>query len=103
MDFIDEIERFFSCFSKEEQEEMIKDLDKKAKSHGYTEPKNLLLRDMKPKYKLLELIDEDSGNARMRVIKFDIAKKKYGYRRVLSYMNYDDTKTTSVWIGGVNA
>lgn len=61
----------------------------------------MLLKDYKPKYKTIELIesqDEFSSIKSMHVIRIDKAIKRYGNREVMSVKDYGDTKTTSIII-----
>jgi len=66
--------------------------------------KNLLIKNYKPKYKRIELIEgTENGNLdEMRffpgAMKWNYAKKHFGDRRILSVHDYDDTKSTSIII-----
>lgn len=68
----------------------------------YKYPDNLLFKDFKPKYRNLEVIydvDEKNdyyGKMINKVIRYDKVVKRFGDKQVLSYIDYEDTKTTSV-------
>lgn len=96
----------FNCLTKEEQEQAIKEMYKKfgmeyKGNHQVVEPKNLLFKDFKPKYPKIELLWEENGNLNGTLCYYNLVRHRYGNRQVLSYVNYEDTRTTSVWIGGV--
>lgn len=63
---------------------------------------NVLFKDFKPKYRNLEIIydcdDNDVGKVIPSVVRYDKVVKRFGDKRILSYIDYDDTKTTSVRI-----
>lgn len=59
----------------------------------------MLLKDYKPKYKMIELIenqDEFPFIKNMFLINIANAQKQFGDREVLSVKDYDDTRTTSI-------
>ena len=59
------------------------------------------LKDFKPTYDLLEMIEDGKYGVLFRLIgfmKIADAKEKYGEREVLSVQDFHDTKTTSVII-----
>lgn len=59
------------------------------------------LKDFKPTYNLLEMIEANRDGISFRLIgltKIADAKEKYGEREVLSVQDFHDTKSTSVII-----
>ena len=60
-----------------------------------------LVKDLNPKYKIIELISPIDVFPYARVIGkfyFKDVKKKYGDKEVVSIMNFNDTRTTSIAI-----
>lgn len=60
-----------------------------------------LVKDLNPKYKVIELISPIDVFPYARVIwkfYFKDVKKKYGDKEVVSIMNFNDTRTTSIAI-----
>lgn len=60
-----------------------------------------LVKDLNPKYKVIELISAIDVFPYARVIGkfyFKDVKKKYGDKEVVSIMNFNDTRTTSIAI-----
>lgn len=60
-----------------------------------------LVKDLSPKYKVIELISPIDVFPYARVIRkfyFKDVKKKYGDKEVVSIMNFNDTRTTSIAI-----
>lgn len=67
----------------------------------YTKKDNKLFKDLETKYRMIELGSSDEDADYMRILELapkHILDKKYGECRVFSVQNYDDTKTTSVFI-----
>ena len=62
-------------------------------------PPNTLVKDYKPKYNIIELLEERKVFPFSKVIgmmKFETVKKFYGNRTIVSVMDFNDTKTTSI-------
>lgn len=67
----------------------------------YKFPKHLKFKEFKPKYNSLELMydcegDTIDGKFIPKVVRYDKMVKRFGDREVISYIDYEDTKTTSV-------
>lgn len=71
-------------------------------THDLIEVEELtLVKDLNPKYKVIELISQIDVFPYARVIGkfyFKDVKKKYGDKEVVSIMNFNDTRTTSIAI-----
>ena len=71
-------------------------------THDLIEVEELtLVKDLNPKYKVIELISAIDVFPYARVIGkfyFKDVKKKYGDKEVVSIMNFNDTRTTSIAI-----
>lgn len=70
-----------------------------------TDAKGILVKDFKPKYKTIELLECKEmcpfGFFSLKPIglfKFKKVKKNYGDRKILSVMDFNDTHTTSIAI-----
>ncbi len=71
-------------------------------THDLIEVEELtLVKDLKPKYKVIELISPKNEFPYARIIGkfyFKDVKKKYGDKEVVSIMDFNDTRTTSIAI-----
>ena len=71
-------------------------------THDLIEVEELtLVKNLNPKYKVIELISPIDVVPYARVIGkfyFKDVKKKYGDKEVVSIMNFNDTRTTSIAI-----
>ena len=71
-------------------------------THDLIEVEELtLVKDLSPKHKVIELISQIDVFPYARVIGkfyFKDVKKKYGDKEVVSIMNFNDTRTTSIAI-----
>lgn len=95
----EKIEEIIGRLTDEEKAQILLDFIEKIKNNSYKFP-NVLFKDFKPKYKDLEVIydcdEKDIGKVIPSVARYDKVVKRFGDRRVLSYIDYDETKTTSV-------
>lgn len=61
----------------------------------------ILVEDFNPKYKTIELIEIREifpFGKTIGLFKFEKVKKDYGYRKIVSVMDFNDTQTTSIII-----
>lgn len=59
----------------------------------------ILVKDFKPKYKTIELIESREifpFGEPIGLLKFEKVKKDYGDRKIISVMDFNDTHTTSI-------
>lgn len=100
MEFEKKVEEIMSGLTDEEKAMVILSFFKNLKKEKYQQPSNLLFKDFKPKYKWLEVMydcdDEDMGKIYPKIVRYDKIVKQFGDRKVISYIDYEDTKTTSV-------
>lgn len=72
-----------------------------SNSHVLTEVKDILVKDLIPKYKTIELIESREifpFGKPIGLFKFEKVKKDYGDRKIVSVMDFNDTHTTSIAI-----
>lgn len=100
MEFDKKIEDLINNLSDEEKALIVLSFLKNQGKNLYQQPSNLLFKDFKPKYKWLEVMydcdDEDMGKIFPKIVKYDKIVKQFGDRKVVSFIDYKDTKTTSV-------
>nr|DAF10660.1 MAG TPA: hypothetical protein [Caudoviricetes sp.] len=67
--------------------------------------KGILVKDFKPKYKTVELLESKEmfpfgifASKPIGLFEFKKVKKNYGDRKILSVMDFNDTHTTSIAI-----
>ena len=70
--------------------------------------KGILVKDFKPKYKTIELLECKEmcpfgifSSRPIGLFKFKKVKKDYGDRKILSAMEFNDTHTVSITIEGL--
>ena len=70
-------------------------------SHVLKEVTDILVKNFKPKYKTIELIESREifpFGKPIGLFKFEKVKKDYGDRKIVSVMDFNDTHTTSIAI-----